>query len=141
MAPIQSYAQEIQSSGFLKAGFVEVKPMTRLTAIKNGGTVHFSAKLMAAPVQTSNRPVSGVMLDVYILRSGKKKEKEKVGRVTTNARGEFIVPKRVFLSPEELNKGVASIPWFVEVIKAPKGVIINGTNENLIGGWGFRVVP
>lgn len=139
MAPIQSYSQEIQSSGFLKTGFVEVKPMTRLTAIKNGDTVHFSAKLMAAPVQTSNRPVRGVMLDVYILRPGKKKEK--VGRVTTNARGEFIVPKRVFLSPEELNKGMASIPWFVEVIQAPKGVIIYGTNQNLIGGWGFRVVP
>jgi hypothetical protein len=51
------------------------------------------------------------------------------------------VPKRVFLSPKELNKGEASIPWFVEVIQAPRGLIIFGTNQNLIGGWGFRVFP
>jgi hypothetical protein len=126
MAPIQSYAG-------MRAGFVEVQPMARTTAVKSGSVVDFSAKL-----RSGLQAVSGVTLDIYISRPGKKLEK--VGRVTTNKNGYFSIKKRVFLSPAELKYGVASIPWYVEVIKAPKGVIISGTNQNFIQGWGFRVV-
>ena len=127
MAPIQSYAG-------IRAGFVEAKPMIRTTVVKNGALVEFSAKLMSGP-----QPVSGVILDVYILPPGK--PKERVGRVTTNTRGGFVIGKRIFLSTAQLKLGQASIPWFVEVIQAPRGGLISGTNQNQISGWGFRVVP
>lgn len=132
MVPIHSYAG-------IRAGFIDVKPLTRTAVIKNGDVVDFSAKLVVAPVGPLSRPVNGVTLDCYLKRPGKK-DPERIGRVVTDARGSFILRKRIVLAPHELKTGQASISWFVDVIKAPSGILVSGTNYNAIAGWGVRVV-